>query len=117
MVFLGMDESFIINKVIEGKGIIGELKVVEVRAMANETVDDGEVELGEVDAGGVPGVFIVFVVKEPLGGVLKGLLGDGMAIVITGVGRRKDIEVRSGREVDVGLLGWEEGRCGACGRR
>ena len=41
--------------------------MVEVRAESDESVDDREVKLGEVDADRVPVVLIVFMVKEPLG--------------------------------------------------
>ena len=44
--FLGVNVSFVINKVIEGFGIIGELEVVEVGAEAYEAVDNREVKLG-----------------------------------------------------------------------
>ena len=102
----------VINKVIKGFGIIGELEVVEVRAEAYEAVDDGEVELGEVNADRVPVDLIVLVVKEPLGREIKGVLGDWMTIVITGVGRGEFIEVGSGCEVGISE-GWEGGGCGA----
>ena len=92
----------VINKVIEGFGIIGELEVVEVRAEAYEAVDDREVELGEVNADRVPVELIVLVVKEPLGREIKGVLGDWMTIVITGVGRGEFIKIGSGREVGIG---------------
>jgi hypothetical protein len=87
VLLLGVDESLIIYKVIERFGIIGELEVVEVRAESDESVDDREVELGEVDADGVPVVLIVFMVKEPLGREIKGVLGDGMSVVVPGVRR------------------------------
>jgi len=102
----------VINKVIKGFGIIGELEVVEVRAEAYEAVDDREVELGEVNADRVPVELIVLVVKEPLGREIKGVLGDWMTIVITGVGRGEFIEVGSGWEVGISQ-GWEGGGCGA----
>jgi len=101
----------VINKVIKGFGIIGELEVVEVRAEAYEAVDDREVELGEVNADRVPVELIVLVVKEPLGREIKGVLGDWMTIVITGVGRGEFIEVGSGCEVGISE-GWEGGGCG-----
>ena len=102
----------VINKVIKGFGIIGELEVVEVRAEAYEAVDDREVELGEVNADRVPVGLIVLVVKEPLGREIKGVLGDWMTIVITGVGRGEFIKVGSGWEVGISE-GWEGGGCGA----
>jgi hypothetical protein len=102
----------VINKVIKGFGIIGELEMVEVRAEAYEAVDDREVELGEVNADRVPVELIVLVVKEPLGREIKGVLGDWMTIVITGVGRGEFIEVGSGWEVGISQ-GWEGGGCGA----
>jgi hypothetical protein len=102
----------VINKVIKGFGIIGELEVVEVRAEAYEAVDDREVELGEVNADRVPVELIMLVVKEPLGREIKGVLGDWMTIVITGVGRGEFIEVGSGREVGISQ-GWGGGGCGA----
>ena len=102
----------VINKVIKGFGIIGELEVVEVRAEAYEAVDDREVELGEVNADRVPVELIVLVVKEPLGREIKGVLGDWMTIVITGVGRGEFIKIGSGREVGISW-GLEEGGCGA----
>ena len=102
----------VINKVIKGFGIIGELEMVEVRAEAYEAVDDREVELGEVNADRVPVELIVLVVKEPLGREIKGVLGDWMTIVITGVGRGEFIEVGSGCEVGISE-GWEGGGCGA----
>ena len=92
----------VINKVIKGFGIIGELEMVEVRAEAYEAVDDREVELGEVNADRVPVELIVLVVKEPLGREIKGVLGDWMTIVITGVGRGEFIKIGSGREVGIG---------------
>lgn len=104
----------VINKVIKGFGIIGELEVVEVRAKAYEAVDYGEVELGEVNADRVPVELVVLVVKEPLGREIKGVLGDWMTIVITGVGRGEFIEVGSGWEVGISQ-GWEGGGCRACG--
>ncbi len=112
VLFLGVNVSFVINKVVEGFGIIGELEVVEVRAEAYEAVDDRKVKLGEVNADRVPVEFIVLVVKEPLGGEIKGVLGDWMTIVITGVGRGEFIKIGSGREVDISW-GLEEGGCGA----
>jgi len=54
----------------------------------------------------------VLVVKEPLGREIKGVLGDWMTIVITGVGRGEFIEVGSGWEVGISQ-GWEGGGCGA----
>ena len=102
----------VINKVIKGFGIIGELEMVEVRAEAYEAVDDREVELGEVNADRVPVELIVLVVKEPLGREIKGVLGDWMTIVITGVGRGEFVKIGSGREVDISQ-GLEGGGCGA----
>ena len=93
VLFLGVNVSFVINKVIEGFGIIGELEVVEVGAEAYEAVDDRKVKLGEVNADRVPVELIVLVVKEPLGGEIKGVLGDWMTIVITGVGRGEFIKI------------------------
>jgi hypothetical protein len=104
----------VINKVIKGFGIIGELEVVEVRAEAYEAVDDGEVELGEVNADRMPVELVVLMVKEPLGREIKGVLGDWMTIVITRVGRGEFIEVGYGWEVGISQ-GWEGGGCGACG--
>ena len=65
-----------------------------------------------MNADRVPVELIVLVVKEPLGGKIKGVLGDWMTIVITGVGRGEFIKIGSGREVDISW-GWEEGGCGA----
>ena len=102
VLILGVSIALVINKVIEGFGIIGELEVVEVRAEAYEAGDDREVELGEVNADRVPVELIVLVVKEPLGREIKGVLGDWMTIVITGVGRGEFIKIGSGREVGIG---------------
>jgi hypothetical protein len=102
VLILGVSIALVINKVIEGFGIIGELEVVEVRAEAYEAGDDREVELGEVNADRVPVGLIVLVVKEPLGREIKGVLGDWMTIVITGVGRGEFIKIGSGREVGIG---------------
>ena len=112
VLFLGVNVSLVINKVIEGFGIIGELEVIEVRAEAYEAVDDRKVELGEVNADRVPVELIVLVVKEPLGREIKGVLGDWMTIVITGVGRGEFVKIGSGREVDISQ-GLEGGGCGA----
>jgi len=67
-----------------------------------EAGDDREVELGEVNADRMPVGLIVLVVKEPLGREIKGVLGDWMTIVITGVGRGEFIKIGSGREVGIG---------------
>jgi hypothetical protein len=113
MVFLGVNESFIFDPVIESFRIIWRF---EIRAESCESGDNGKVELGEVNSHGVPVVLIRFTVGEPLEGVIIGELGDRVAVVITGAARIGVIEeLRSGWEIAI-RQGGGEGRRGTRGR-
>ena len=74
---LGLDEQFIVDKVIKGFKIVRHARIIQIGTQADELGDNKEVVLGEVDSSGMPIPFIRFMLREPCNRIIIGGFSDG----------------------------------------